>query len=257
MTGDGMSDSLIFNPHLEGGPFIWEGGPTGVLLIHGYTATTAEVRPLASALYSQGYTISGPLLPGHNTRPKDANLYRWRDWMRTVEESYRQLAARCQRVAVGGESTGALLALYLAGEHPEVAAILAYAPALKLKMSPLQTALIRLLAPFVPCIRKGDMGDDPYWQGYRVYPLKGARELLRLQRQVRRCLARINRPLLLVQGRLDATVDPVASEIIHREVHSAVKELHWMPNSQHCVIIDREREQVNQLTLDFLHRAGA
>ena len=30
-----------------------------------------------------------------------------------------------------------------------------------------------------------------------------------------------------------------------------------MPNSQHCVIIDREREQVNLLTLDFLRRVGA
>ena len=127
---------MIYNPQLEGDPFLWEGGPTGVLLIHGYTATTAEVRPLAGILHQQGYTVAGPLLPGHNTRPEDANRYRWRDWVRAVEESYRQLAAHCQRVIIGGESMGALLALYLASEHPEVAAILAYAPALKLKNGP-------------------------------------------------------------------------------------------------------------------------
>ena len=85
--------------------------------------------------------------------------------MRAVEESYRQLAARCQRVVVGGESTGALLALYLASEHPEVAAILAYAAALKLKLGPRQTTLIRVLAPFVPYIRKQEMGDDPLLAG--------------------------------------------------------------------------------------------
>ena len=28
-----MSEPLIYNPQLEGGPFFWEGGPTGVLLI--------------------------------------------------------------------------------------------------------------------------------------------------------------------------------------------------------------------------------
>ena len=30
-----------------------------------------------------------------------------------------------------------------------------------------------------------------------------------------------------------------------------------IPNSQHYVIIDRERELVNQLTLDFLRHVGA
>ena len=94
-------------------------------------------------------------------------------------------------------------------------------------------------------------------KGIPVYPLKGARELLRLQRQVRGRLSRINQPILIVQGRLDATVDPSAAETVHREVRSAVKELHWLPDSQHCVIIDRERELVNQLTLDFLRRVGA
>jgi len=132
-----MTSPTIDNPQLEGDPFLWEGGPTGVLLVHGYTATTAEVRPLASILYRQGYTVAGPLLPGHYTHAAEANRYRWRDWVRAVEESYRQLSARCQPVVVGGESTGALLALYLASEHPEVTAILAYAPALKLKMGPL------------------------------------------------------------------------------------------------------------------------
>ena len=252
-----MTSPLISNPQLESDSFLWEGGPTGVLLVHGYTATTAEVRPLASILYRQGYTVAGPLLPGHYTRPADANRYRWRDWARAVEESYRQLSARCQRVVVGGESTGALLALYLASEHPEVTAILAYAPALRLKMSPLQKLAFRVLVPLVPYIRKKEMGADPYWQGYTVYPLKGAREILRLQRQVRGRLPRINRPILIVQGRLDTTVHPDAAEILHREVRSAVRELHWMPNSQHCVIIDRERERVNQLTLDFLRRVGA
>lgn len=250
-----MGEPLIYNPQLKGDPFLWEGGITGVLLIHGFTATTAEVRPLAHVLHAGGYTVAGPLLPGHNTQPADANRYRWRDWAGAVEESYRQLAARCQRVVVGGESAGALLALSLASQHPEVAAILAYAPALTLKASPLQTLLIRVLAPFVPYVRKQAMGDDPLWQGYTVYPLKGARELLRLQRHVSGRLPRIIQPVLIVQGRLDATVDPSAAETVHREVRSAVKEIHWLADSQHCVIIDRERELVNELTLDFIRRA--
>ena len=52
------------------------------------------MRPLARFLYGQGYTVAGPLLPGHYTRPEEINRYHWRDWTRAVEDAYRQLAAR-------------------------------------------------------------------------------------------------------------------------------------------------------------------
>lgn len=249
-----MAAPGFMNPQLEGEAFLWEGGPTGALLVHGFTATTAEVRPLACVLYRAGYTVAGPLLPGHLAQPADLNRTTWRDWARAVEESYRQLAARCSRVVVGGESTGALLALYLASEHPEVAAILTYAPALRLQMSRLYCALLRLAAPFIPYVAKANRTPNPLWQGYTVYPLRGAVELLRLEREVRGRLPGIHRPLLIMQGRLDTTVDPRAVETLHREVRSTVKELHWLPHSEHCVLLECEREAAYQATLDFLRR---
>ena len=57
-------EGYILNPELEGGSFFWKNGETGVLLLHGLTATTAEVRPLAKSLLKEGYTVSGILLPG-------------------------------------------------------------------------------------------------------------------------------------------------------------------------------------------------
>jgi carboxylesterase len=252
---------MIKNPHLEGDPFTWEGGPTGVLLIHGYTATTAEVRPLARCLHEHGYTVAGPLLPGHNTTPEDANRYRWRDWVRCVEIAYRELAARCSRVIAGGESTGALLGLYLASEHPEVAAVLSYAPALRLNLGRRDRVKLYLAAPFKPYIAKRQSapglssGGDALWRGYPVTPLKGTIELLRLQRAVRPRLPRVRQPVLIVQGRNDPTVHPSAPETIYREVGSTVKELHWFDRSAHKVILDDECDEVFALTLAFIERA--
>jgi carboxylesterase len=252
---------MIKNPHLEGDPFTWEGGPTGVLLVHGLTATTAEVRPLARYLYGLGYTVAGPLLPGHNTTPEDANRFRWRDWVRCVEVAYRELAARCSRVVAGGESTGALLALYLASEHPEIAAVLSYAPALRLTLRRRDVWLLRVVAPFKPYLAKqphantASSGGDALWRGYPVNPLKATLELLRLQRVVRARLPRVQQPLLVIQGRHDPTVHPSAPEIIYREVGSTVKELHWFDRSAHKVILDDEREQVFDLTRAFVGKA--
>jgi len=61
-------ENVMKNPQLDGESFFFEGNEIGVALFHGFTATTAEVRPLAEYLRSFGYTLSAPLLPGHGTR---------------------------------------------------------------------------------------------------------------------------------------------------------------------------------------------
>jgi len=258
-----MSEMMLQNPHLEGDAFAWEAGPTGALLIHGFTATTAEIRPLARTLVGRGYAVAGPLLPGHKARPADVNRYRWQDWVQVVAEAYDRLAARCDRVFVGGESTGALLSLFLASEHPEIAGLLLYAPALRLTLRPIDACKLSLLAPFVPYLPKPRRGTgrathaDALWQGYTVSPLKGTRELLRLQRAVRARLSGVRQPVFIAQGKLDRTVDPRAPQMILDGVRSSVKELHWFDRSAHCVLIDDEWEEVTALTLRFLDRVVA
>lgn len=252
-----MSHPHLRNPHLEGGPFFKAGGPHGVLLIHGLTATTAEVRPLAEHLHGLGYTVAGPLLPGHFARPEDINRYRWQDWARTAADACTELQRRCRRIVVGGESTGALLALLLAADRAEICAALAYAPALQLRMTRREAALVRALAPFVTALPKRHgppSAADTLWQGYFVNPLKGVRELLRLQAAVRGRLADVRQPILIMQGRLDATVAPDAPVAVHDGVASTDKELHWLAHSTHCIALDSERDQVFATTASFLAR---
>jgi carboxylesterase len=248
---------LLRNPHLEGTPFYWESGPVGVLLCHGFTATTAEVRLLAGSLHEQGYSVAGPLLPGHGTTPQDCNQHTWQDWYTSVEHSYQQIASHCQTVVVGGESTGALLILRLAAMHSEIAGVLCYAPALRLLLAPAKVLLLSLCAPFLTSIPKAPSTDDNPWQGYAVDPLKGARELLRLQKVIYPLLPQIHQPIIILQGRLDPTVHPESPQIIFDQVSSSIKELHWLEHSTHCVILDKERDLAASMTLNFLKRVLA
>lgn len=249
-----MTQNTLFNPHLEGDPFLLEAGKTGVLLIHGLTATPAEVRRLGRSLYRAGFTVSGPLLPGHRETPAALNATRWQDWYQAAEAAYNGLAARCTRVFVGGESTGALLALLLAARHPEAAGVLAYAPALELRMSFLQKLALPLLALFIPALPKPDLEGNKTWQGYPVNPLKAVVQLRRLQSVVRRELPQITQPLLVVQGRQDMTIDQRSAEMVLNAVKSKAKELHWMEKSGHCVLLEQELHQVTLLTLNFLYK---
>lgn len=244
----------LHNPQLEGDSFYWPAGPQGILLIHGFTATVAEVRPMAKRLHAAGYTVAGPLLPGHYTRPEDLNHVRWQDWVQVCEETYRRLQSDCQQVVVGGESTGGLISLYLAAQHPEAAAVLLYAPALRLNLSTLDALRLRLMAPFVPWVPKQNMDSDTLWQGYPVNPLKGTLQLLALQRQVAPRLGEVRQPTLIVQGRLDTTVHASVPDQIASGVRAQIVEKHWMAQSAHCVLLDRELDQVTGLTLKFLAR---
>jgi len=252
-----VQSNVIMNPHLEGESFFWDNGPTGILLLHGFTATTAEVRPLAGALHAAGYTVAGPLLPGHGTTPEEMNRCRWQDWAGAAETAYQELAARCERVLVGGESMGGLLALFLGSEHPEIGALLTYAPALKIR-SRIAPLLAPLLAPFITSRAKRQQPprpSDARWQGYQVEPVSAAAQIFRLQRQVQRRLSRIQQPLLILQGRQDQTVHPQAPDMILQAVRSTLKELHWLDQSGHCVILDGEWEQAAELTKAFIRKA--
>jgi carboxylesterase len=248
------STSVMRNPHLEGSSFDWESGPVGLLLCHGFTATTAEVRLLAQALYAEGYSVSAPLLPGHGTTPEDCNRFSWQDWSDSLERAYSELTSRCKSVIAGGESLGALLVLHLAAAHPELKAVLCYAPALRLKLSRTKIVLLSLLAPFVTSIPKPASDDDNPWQGYGVEPLKGVQQLLQLQERVLSELTAIHQPILIMQGRLDPTVHPNSPQIIYDRVSSPVKQIHWLEKSTHCVILDKEHLLAADLTLEFLSR---
>ena len=249
-----MVNSELVNAHLAGDSFYWQGGPVGVLLLHGLTATVAEVRPLAQLLHEQGYTVAGPLLPGHGTKPEDLNKVSWRDWVATAESSYHHLATVCDHVFVGGESTGAVIALYIATRYPEIAGVLAYAPAIKLTISTADWLRLYASAPFLESIPKDDPDSHPLWQGYRVNPLWGIVELIRLGGEVRQRLGRIEQPVLVVQGRNDTTIAPDSGEIILNDVHSEIKEQHWLEKSGHVVILDDEREDIAALTMRFMEQ---
>ncbi|MCK9506237.1 MAG: alpha/beta fold hydrolase [Porticoccaceae bacterium] len=227
-------------PHLDGDDFFWQGNRTGILLIHGFTATTAEVRPLAIKLHEEGFTVAAPLLPGHGTHPDDLNRATWSMWVEKVKQFYEKLIPYCDRIYVGGESMGGLLALELARQHPEIHALFLFAPALKVK----NLWLSRILWPFIKYLVKEDKDDGLPWKGYTVQPLRGAAELHKLQNHVRRNLPKIAQPVVIFTGEHDNTIAPQSAGLILNKIGSKLKYQIHLENSGHCVILDSELDEI-------------
>ncbi len=243
---------LLHNPHLEGDSFFWQGGKTGVWLSHGFTATTAEVRPLAERLLAGGYTVAAPLLPGHGTSPQDLNRVHWQDWVQAGQETLETLQKHCERVFLSGESMGGALALYLASQNPSVAGLVLYAPAIALQLSLADYAKLYLGALLMEEAPRSGLDSAEVWQGYPGLPLKGAVQLLALQRATRARLGKIHQPVLVFQGRLDTTVAENAGQLILQNISSSHKEQIWLEKSHHTLTLDVELDFLTQKTMQWM-----
>lgn len=249
-----MTNPWLVNPQIESQPFFWQAGKTGVLLIHGFLATTASMRLIGEYLHVRNYTVLAPLLPGHGTTPDDLNRRRWRDWTNAVAHAYQELASHCDTSFVCGSSMGGVLALHLASEQ-SVAGLCLYAPAILGSYS--RTLIARVLAPFVPYLKNPLSPPNAVsmrWNGYAVTPLRTVIELNELQRATRARLSRIHAPIMVLQGRHDRVIDPRCGEVILAETNALHKELHWLENSGHALPLDVEWEHVAELTIAFIER---
>jgi len=236
--------------HLDPSVYNADGGPLGVLLIHGYTGSVAETRPMGEYFAARGWAVRCPLLSGHGTVPRDLTRIRWRTWASEVQAALQDLQSRCDTVFVGGLSLGALLTLWLGSQEPEIAGLIPMAPAVQLqnRIAPLTLGLRHVLrySPF-GAVGDTDLGDpearDRIWC-YDELPLWGAAEVYLLQRQVRKTLSRIRQPILIYQGRRDAQLAPQAARIVYDGVASTDKTLVWLEHSGHNLLANGERKAV-------------
>ncbi|MBN1401385.1 MAG: alpha/beta fold hydrolase, partial [Anaerolineae bacterium] len=216
--------------------FFLRGGDVGCLLLHGFTGSPPEMRPLGDYLHARGLTVSGPLLAGHGTQPSDLNRVTWEDWLATAEEAWKALRAQCQPVFVAGLSLGALLTVHLSIMYPEARGIILLSPALRVANSLIFLApvLKHVIAQFPTSGAEEAQYADPeatsrMWH-YPTYPVGGAAELLRLQRVVRRELGDVRAPALVFCTR-DATIHPSSAQELFDGLGSAEKELITLNNS--------------------------
>ncbi len=123
------------------------GGLPGVLLVHGFTGDTSEMRGLAEMLNGMGLYCYAPLLPGHGTQPQELFGLTDEHWLRAAREGLEHVKAQHEQVIVCSFSMGAALsAIMLAqeardsdwhryqhsdqhsGQHEQVAGFIAVAP---------------------------------------------------------------------------------------------------------------------------------
>lgn len=240
-------------------PFSREGGPVGVLLLHGFGGTPREMQPLGDYLHECGFTVDAPLLPGHGGTLEEINQVKWQAWTAAARRAYDHLSARCEHCIVAGFSMGALLALWLAERATGLSGIALYSPALKVAFWSLNlTPLLRYVVKSIDLNQESDLHnpDAERWLGgYGRYSIPAAAEVLALQRDVRRNLARVRVPALVVYSTGDRSIHPDSGPETIRLLSQRVPvEALVLHHSGHAVVVDLKWESVAETTRHFVER---
>lgn len=241
---------------LEGAePFLHKGGDKGVLLVHGFTGSPAEMALLGEFLHAQGCTVLAPRLCGHGTSPQEMAATDWKKWYHSVCDGYHLLKSLCAEIHAVGLSMGALLAMRLAHEFKAVRSVVSMSAPIYIANQNLKylPPLKESVGKFVRKSRRKLPGvPERYTVAYRQMPLTCIHGLIALISETMRLLPTLRQPLLVVQSRGDHTVLPDSAAYIYRSAGSAEKSLFWLEASGHLVTLDCEREKVFARIAAFL-----
>ncbi|SDL25677.1 carboxylesterase [Geoalkalibacter ferrihydriticus] len=236
-------------------PFVLGDGAArnAVLLVHGFSGSPWEMRPLGTYLAGRGFLVYGLRLPGHGTTPEDLAGKTMEEWLETVAAGLRRLFATGTSVSGVGQSTGALLLLLAALEQ---------APAGMVLLSPFLQVRHRL-APAAGILRffKTYQNTSVTPQNLPFYydrrPVEGMHQINRITRCLRRRLKQIKSPTLIVSAQGDRTILVPSAMRLYQELGSAHKEYHLFgPEAPHVLTTPDNPRQGETLTLTASFLAG-
>ena len=239
-------------------PFAFDGGPVGVLLIHGLSGSPGALHRIGEWLAARGHAVMCPRLPGHGTRWKNLGRTRWQDWANEAIRALKDLDAKVDTVVAFGFSFGGSLTLHLATRYPDaVDGVVLVNPWLKER--PLWT-LAPALKWVVPSGRGviNDIkkpGEDEV--GYERIPVKALAEAVAFHKIVKRELPRVHQPLLVFQSSEDHAIPAGSSPVIMDSVGSDEKDLVTLENSYHVATLDNDAELIFERTHEFAETLAA
>ncbi len=225
-----------------------------VLLLHGYTGTPAEMRPLGDYLQQRGFTVLAVRLPGHGTSVKELETTTAGDWYREAENGCRRLLEEYGDVMVAGLSMGGLLAIRVAAKLPVKKAAFLSTPIFVTDKRRPFFPVLRFFIHYLPKRKKCYHEMDKYNLSYSVMPTRPLGSLFAMLDCCRdKLLQAITIPCLVLQSRTEHTVKPESARYIYDHLGTAPenKKLLWFDRSGHILTLDKERETVFASIADF------
>ncbi len=228
----------------------------GILLLHGFTGTPAEMRYLAEKLNAAGATVYVPRYPGHGTSLVEMANSSVDVWFTVAREALFELKAHCNNVYVAGLSMGGIFAILLAREFAiQKIAIMSVPCTLKEKTiyaAPIAGLFTKIL--WVSNKTKG-VCDEVARREHICYddglPVCQSWQLFTTIKKAMKSLPYVESDVLIIQSKNDTVIPQHSAEYIYSRLRSEHKEIVWLTASGHAVTVDFEKDVVAEHCINF------
>lgn len=240
-----------------------------VLLLHGYMGYPGELVSVSEMLYSIGYDVFVPLLPGHGTNAKDFLSSSSSSWLKKSEESLVSLLSEYERVVVVGHSMGGSIMTILLSKYPEIYRAVLCCPGYSVYGLDNKTlSFLKIVSLFKKRIKKEWHSDNKYRMHYEdapsddealgkeywsyIYP-KQLIEFNKIRTEAIECISKIKTPTLIIKAMEDSIVyfDENVSSLIGKNDKIEVV---GVDKATHYIYYDKAEEAEEKallLTKDF------
>ncbi|WP_071460727.1 alpha/beta hydrolase [Bacillus massilinigeriensis] len=234
-------------------PFTFKGGSRAVLLLHGFTGNSADVRMLGRFLQGKGYTCHAPVYKGHGVDPEELVLAGPEDWWHDVMEAYQYLKNEgYDEIAVVGLSLGGVFSLKLGFSERVKGIVTMCAPMYIKSVETMYEGVLEYAREYKRLEGKPTDVIELEMENFKKTPMKTLKALQELIADVRSHVDRVYSPTLVIQAKEDHMINPDSANIIYDEVESIQKEIKWYEESGHAITFGPERDQLHEDVYEFL-----
>ncbi len=234
-------------------PFTFEAGNRAVLLLHGFTGHSADVRMLGRYLEKKGYTSHAPILSGHGLPAEEILKYTPADWWKDVQNALQHLKDKgYEEIAVAGLSLGGVLGLKLAYSEPIKGVTPMCSPMFFDNEEELKKGFKQFAKEYKQLEKKSEDTIQEELDTLLETPSETFEELGKLIKDVHDNIDMIYAPTFVVQAEKDEMINTESATYIYENVEADQKDIKWYKESGHVITLDKEREQLHEDIFNFL-----
>jgi carboxylesterase len=240
-----------------------ENASRAALFVHGYAGCGNNFRQVPDMLAENGWRVRVLLLPGHGTSPKDLENVAADELIDTVVAEASAMREKYDTVILIGHSMGGALSTIAASQIPVDGVVLGgayfgvthhwYYGLRPEKWTVIGSHLVRWVYKGDLFLQVNDRSAKDEIICYTWLPTKTGLTLNELGRRVNESdvLDNVTCPVLMLHSRGDVAASPDAAERAFNAISSADKELVWLPNSNHHIYWDYDRDLVEREIEEF------
>ncbi len=238
-----------------------EGGNTGILMLHGFSASPLSFKPMASAFNQRGYTVYCPRLAGHGRTAGELGKVEKEAYYKSVDRKLVEFYKKVDKVFILGHSLGSLLTTYLAANHDLDGIILMSAPFLPVKAGlDLDTlhsaaAVIGKVADKLPRANPRYLIHTDYLEKHGLYSefsIKGLEIVIELIVDARDNISKVDEPILVIQATHDPLADTRGAEFIVNKAKSRIKKVIYVDSVSHRFYIGDKMPLIVEAVCEFI-----